>query len=94
MIAAFQMYDWTEVRSRTDRFWAAVGGYLRDQGISDVRSSRVTLKQEFEYSQGASRFAAVRAINATPSNNACSRSFVRLVAPSGNNSVPLKIVQE
>ena len=33
MIAAFQMYDWTEVRSRTDRFWAAVGGYLRDQGI-------------------------------------------------------------
>lgn len=34
MIAALQMYDWPEVRGRTDAFWAAVTQALRDEGIA------------------------------------------------------------
>lgn len=33
MIAALQMYDWTEVQDRTDRFWSRVSAALSARGI-------------------------------------------------------------
>ena len=33
LIAAFQMYDWAEVQSRTDAFWAAMKSGLKAAGI-------------------------------------------------------------
>lgn len=40
MIAALQMYDWPEVRSETDAFWALASETLRGYGIGSTGLSR------------------------------------------------------